>query len=69
MVRIKRSERRRGKKKSRWPNIDGLRQQGQKVTTQRDMKILKVPHTKTMPSGKEGAPGVYRQAIEERKIK
>jgi hypothetical protein len=24
-------------KKSRWPNIDGLRQQGQKVTTQRDI--------------------------------
>lgn len=63
MVRIERSEssEAREEKKKRVDRIDSLRQRGQKVTTQRDTEILEVPHTKMMPSGKGGAPGVYRQ--------
>lgn len=57
MVRIKRSERSEARKrKKKVGRIDGLRQHGQRVTTQRNTEILEVPHTKMMPSGKRGGP-------------
>lgn len=62
MVRIKSDESGEAReKKKKVDRINGLRQQGQQVTTQRDREILVVPHTKMMPSGKGGTPGVYRQ--------
>lgn len=59
----------RRERKKKVDRINGLRQQGQQVTTQRGREILEVPHTKMMPSGKGGTPGVYRQNKKRRERK
>lgn len=49
--------------------MDGLRQQGQKVTTQRDTANIGSTTHQNDARWQRGAPRVYRQAIKEEREK